>query len=42
MGINEIADFLKLLQKLPKQKQRDVYFMLKGAALVADKVTETA
>ena len=36
MNINEITEFLHLLQRLPESKQREFYFILKGAALVVD------
>ena len=41
MDINEITELLGLLKKLPEKKQKEIYFMIKGAALVASE-TETA
>lgn len=32
----EITELLNLLRKLPPKLREEIYFMLKGAALVAD------
>ena len=37
MGIKEKIELLEELRKLPEKKQWEVYFMIKGAALVAEK-----
>ncbi len=35
MNIKELAELLKLLEKLSEERQREFYYMVKGAALVA-------
>ena len=37
MKPNEIIEMIYMLQKLSVEKQKEIYFMVKGAALVADK-----
>ena len=38
MGIKESIKLVEELQKLPEKKQWEFYFMVKGAALVAEKM----
>ena len=37
MNIKELIEFIALLQKLDRKKQAEIYYMIKGAALVAEK-----
>ena len=40
MKIKEIAELLELLGKLPVDKQIEFYYMIKGAAVVTERVDE--
>lgn len=37
MTTDELINFMKLLKQLPTKKQREFYYMVKGAAFVAEK-----
>ncbi len=37
MKIKEKIELLEMLHKLPEKKQWEIYFMVKGAALVVEK-----
>lgn len=39
MTVQEILDFLNLLSQLDEETQKELLYMIKGAALVADKVS---
>ncbi len=36
MDIKEVMEFLDLLRSLPKEEQERFYYMIKGAAIVAE------
>lgn len=36
MSAKEIAAFIELLEKLTDEKRREFYYMIKGAAVVAE------
>ena len=38
MKTKEIADFISLLSKLSEEQQREFYYMIKGAAIVAERM----
>lgn len=37
MEIREIIEFFELVRALPPEKQKEFYYMVKGAAFVAEK-----
>lgn len=37
MTVQEILDFISLLSQLDKETQKELLYMIKGAALVADR-----
>ena len=37
MTANELMELIKLLTVLPIQKQKEFYYMIKGAAFIAEK-----
>ena len=36
MNVTEVMEFLEMLRKLSKEEQERFYYMIKGAALVAE------
>lgn len=42
MNVKEAVNFLEMLQKLPEDLQKELFFMVKGAALVAEKSRPSA
>lgn len=36
MNINEVMELIRYLQQLTPEKQKEFYFMVKGAAVVAE------
>lgn len=41
MDVKEVMEFLELLRVLSKEEQEKFYYMIKGAALVADCASPT-
>ncbi len=39
MTTEKIVEFIELLRQLPTEKQVELYYMLKGAALMAERVS---
>lgn len=42
MEIKEKIEIIEMIQRLPTEKQWEIYFMIKGAALVAENTKKGA